>query len=264
MAQTQPKRKKAAAAGTGDAVAPVSVTPALVNTFDNYVVETLARSALKGAPYNPRVLNEAERKKLMAGIKKHGMLAPPTWNKRTGNIVSGHQRISILDALNGSPDYTLQVAVVDLSESEEKEANLLFNNPGAMGDWDLPKLEEMLKDTNVDLIGTGFDMADVYRLFGDAPGRSAGEVDQLAEKLREAREKYEKVQQKTGNRDSVDFYLVVVFRDGAARDEFCATFGLDDNRYQDGRTIQAMLAAPAPAGTPREITPDMPQVAATG
>lgn len=234
-------------------------TPAVLNTFDNYIVETVNRQQLRGAPYNPRVMTEAERKKLAAGIKKHGMLAPPTWNKRTGNIVSGHQRITILDAFNGSPDYTLQVAVVDLPESQEKEANLLFNNPGAMGDWDLPKLEEMLSDTNVELVGAGFDMADVYRLLGDAPGRSAAEVDGLAEKLRSVRDQYEKVQQKTGSRDGVDFYIVVVFRDGEARDEFCSSFGLDDNRYQDGRTLQALLTQPA--GTPREIMPDEPQVA---
>ena len=211
------------------------------NRFDNYVVETMHRSSLRAAPYNPRVLGDKEKKKLQAGLKKHGMLAPPVWNKRTGNLVAGHQRLSILDAFSGNPDYTLQIAVVDLNEAQEKEANLLLNNPQAMGDWDLTKLDEMLKDTNVELVGTGFDMADVYKLLGEAPGRSSEEVSGLADKLRDAQNMYANVQTNSKKRDTTDFYLVLVFEHEDVRTDFLAKLDLDDNRYQDGQGLLAML-----------------------
>ncbi len=209
--------------------------------FDKYEIAEMNRRDLKDAPYNPRIMSDDALDKLRKGIKRLGMLQPPIWNKRTARIVGGHQRLKALDILHGSPDYTLKVAVVDLDEAAEKEANLLLNNPNAMGDWDLPKLEELLRDTSIELVGTGFDMADVYRLLGDAPGRSAEEIDTLADSLRKARENYEQVVNTSRGRDNNDFYLVVVFRDSEHRDAFTGALKLDENRYQDGRKLMELL-----------------------
>lgn len=159
-------------------------------SLENYTVVTVHRRELKDAPYNPRILSEKAKGKLKAGIQKMGLLAPPVWNGRTGHIVSGHQRLSILDTLKGTDDYELQVAKVDLDDVREREANILMNNPDAMGEWDIEKLEQVVSTEGIDLAATGFDVADVYRMFGDAP-MSTGQIDELSERLQEAQGWYD-------------------------------------------------------------------------
>lgn len=193
------------------------------------------RSQLKGAPYNPRVLGEAERRKLKAGIQKHGVVAPPTWNERSGNIVGGHQRLAQLDALAGTSDYTLDVARIDVDDVRERELNVILNNPTAQGNWDLQKLSELLKTPGVDLAGAGFDHADVYRMFGDSIFVDRNDpLDELANRVREARDRYNKIAEDNANRDDTEFYAVVVFRDGPALTDFLKRHGLEDSRYQSG------------------------------
>jgi hypothetical protein len=209
---------------------------------ERYEVVEIHRSELKDAPYNPRYLSDAARDKLRAGIKKIGLLAPPVWNARTGHIVSGHQRLSIMDSLKGKADYTLRVAKVDLDETSEKEANLLMNNPEAMGEWDLEKLEAMLSTEGLDLDATGFDVGDVYRMFGTAPMK-AEQVDELSTRLQEAQLAFEESTQEAPENGPTEFYSVIVFRDAKDRDDFHATLKLPDNRYQDGRLLRKLFAA---------------------
>lgn len=70
------------------------------------------------------------------------------WNKHTGNLVSGHQRLKQIDALEKSEDYTLTVAVVDLDEKTEKEQNIFFNSTSAQGTFDFEMLLDILPDIN--------------------------------------------------------------------------------------------------------------------
>lgn len=70
--------------------------------FQAYDTETISRSDIKNAPYNPRIMDEKAKKRLKANIAKHGLVAALTWNKRTGNLVGGHQRLEQLDALEKS------------------------------------------------------------------------------------------------------------------------------------------------------------------
>ena len=211
--------------------------------FDRYRMVVMNRAELVAAQYNPRVITDAERKKLKAVLDRHGMVQPPVFNERTKRLVSGHQRLSQLDSLNGSPNYQLQVAVIDVDESVEKEINIALNNQQAAGDWDLAKLDAMLSDNAVVLAGTGFDAGDVYRLLGAAPGGSGStdQVEQMAGKLREFSDSYAQIHASAATRD--DFYLVVVFRDEPERTAFITALGLEDNRYQSGVTFQGLLAA---------------------
>jgi hypothetical protein len=208
--------------------------------FDRFTIEVMPRKALTENPFNPRIMTDDQKRRLRAGLKKHGMLEPPVWNKQTGRLVGGHQRLAQLDGLQGDDAYTLQVAVVDLDEAAEKEAMILLNNTAAMGDWDLLKLDLVLKDTKVQLVGTGFDMADIYRLLGDAPGRSTAELTDLADKLSSFQSAYKKISGTHMTRD--DYYLVVVCRDTEHRTEFLAGLGMEDNRYQDGQHLQKLLS----------------------
>jgi hypothetical protein len=221
--------------------------------FDAYEIIEMSRSQLKGAEYNPRQISDNEKKRLRAGLKKHKMVMPPTWNRRTGNLVGGHQRLSALDVLAGGAEYSLKVAVIDVTESEEKEINILLNNPQAMGDWDLPKLEDMLKDSAIDLAGTGFDMADVFHLFGDNPMAKADEVQGMADNLRKVRDQYRQNIKSATAKGGTDFYIVVVGRSYAERTEFLERFGMEDNRYQSMDAFLALLTKSAPAmATPTE------------
>lgn len=210
--------------------------------LESYEIVQVARSQLTDAPYNPRLIGEAEKRKLRAGLKKHGLVAPITWNARTGHIVSGHQRINQLDALAGSPDYELTVARIDVDETREKELNILLNNPNAQGDWDMEKLNELLRIPELDLPGAGFDHADVYRLFGESALAERGDaLDELAEKVREFRDRYQELFKRSAQRQSTDFYCVVVFRDAEQLSTFLREHGLPDNRYQSGEEIMRLM-----------------------
>src|SRR3954470_5459218 len=99
--QPKPKTRRSKKAES-ESAAPADLSSMGLQTFK---MVKMHRSQLKGAPYNPRILTEAARRKLRTGLKKHGMVAPPTWNETTGNVVGGHQRLDGLDALAGTANY---------------------------------------------------------------------------------------------------------------------------------------------------------------
>lgn len=204
-------------------------------------MEKIHRSKLLNAPYNPRVLSDKAREKLKASIAQFGIVAPPTWNKRSGNLVGGHQRLSVMDSLQKSKNYCLTVAVVDVDEKREKELNILLNNSAAMGDYDLEKLESVLKECDAEM--AGFDKADIMQMFGDDfLKQDAGAIAELSEQVREARERYAKIQEKvTDKRDNADFYCVLVFRDNGEVQQFADKLKLTMNKWIDGNYVMARL-----------------------
>lgn len=128
----------------------------------------LKRSAIHFASYNPRTLSEDERKTIKRGIKKFGLVGGLVVNKRTGmTVVSGHQRLTVMDELNKFPqeDYIIRVDLIDVDDKQEKELNILLNNPNAQGKWDYDALAKMVPDidwkdaglTDVDLNLIGCD-----------------------------------------------------------------------------------------------------------
>jgi len=210
--------------------------------LENFEMLKIHRRDLKGAPYNPRVLDDQAQRKLKAGLARHGMVSPITWNVQTGHIVGGHQRLSQLDSLAGSDDYEITVARIDVAESREKEINILLNNSQAMGDWDMEALANLVKDPAIELAGTGFDHADLFHLFGDSPLIARNEkLDELADKVREARDRYDAIEANNTDMNTVDFYLVVVFRDTAQCKRFTDVLKLPDNRYQSGEQLAGLL-----------------------
>lgn len=97
---------------------------------------------LNAAAYNPRVKLEPgmeEYEKLKKSIETFGDVEPIVWNKTTGNVVGGHQRLQVLRDL-GYKKAT--VSVVEMDEAAEKRLNLALNK--ARGDWDAEKLEDLL------------------------------------------------------------------------------------------------------------------------
>lgn len=59
-------------------------------------VKTMQLADLSPAPYNPRTISEAALKGLRGSVERFGMVEPVVWNKQTGNIVGGHQRVKVL------------------------------------------------------------------------------------------------------------------------------------------------------------------------
>lgn len=214
-----------------------------VTSFQTFTTETIHRSKLKNASYNPRHLTLRGRQKLKDSLKRVGLVQPIVWNKRSGNIVGGHQRISQIDALEKSGNYSLTVAVVDVDEARERELNVLLNNTEVGGDWDFEKLKELLNDPLVELENTGFDSAEMMKMFGKSVGMpESAHQQEVAEQLKGVKEAYEKLSQMNRNKDDRDFYCVVVFGSYNERKEFADALGLEeDNRYIDGRLMTRLL-----------------------
>ena len=100
------------------------------------------------ADYNPRRISDRAMKGLRASLERFGELGGIVYNKRTGRLVGGHQRVKALAAM-GVKD--AEVRVVDLPIAEEKAANLALNHPGIGGEWDDALLAVVLDETRRDL-----------------------------------------------------------------------------------------------------------------
>lgn len=123
-------------------------------------VKKIPRNQIKKADYNPRLIDENNLKKLTKDIRQHGLVTPLVWNKRTGVLVSGHQRLAAMDKIHRKKDYEVPVAVIDVDEKEEKQLNVQMNNPSLQGSWDLGALAE-LRDDGISFEDMGFNPADI-------------------------------------------------------------------------------------------------------
>nr|MDE7245532.1 ParB N-terminal domain-containing protein [Oscillospiraceae bacterium] len=130
-------------------------------------IRIMPLSAIKPSDYNPRKQlkpEDAQYQKLAASMEEFGYVEPIIWNQDTGNLVGGHQRLSIL--IN-SGQTQAEVVVVNLSLHDEKILNVLLNR--AKGRWDNDKLAALLNELDeagaVEL--TGFDEWELQGLLDD-------------------------------------------------------------------------------------------------
>lgn len=144
---------------------------------------TLNRSEINLADYNPRKLSLEARKRLKANIKRLGIMGGIVWNELSGNLVSGHQRISILDEINGYPknDYEIVVEKVSLTESEEKEQNIFLNSKSVQGDFDSELMANIIND--IDPILAGLDEFDLTMLQLESPSINYTDIMEKVSKL---------------------------------------------------------------------------------
>lgn len=193
--------------------------------YQSFDTETINRKDIKNAPYNPRIMDKEAKKRLRKSIRENGLVSALTWNKRTGNLVGGHQRIEQLDALEKSEDYELTVCVIDVDEREEAKLNVQLNNPSMQGDWDLDKLGMMAEEFDLDMTSDlGFTDLDVDLMFeGDDRFSKLFDTQESEnmrgelEKVKDARAQgVERLKEKNG----IDWYTVVVFENEEDRDTF--------------------------------------------
>lgn len=192
--------------------------------FQAFETETISRVEIKNAPYNPRIMDKGAKKRLKEGIRKHGLVSAITWNKRTGNLVGGHQRLEQLDALEKTSDYELTVCVIDVDEREEAQLNVQLNNPSMQGEWDLDKLAIMADDFSLSMDDLGFSKEDAAFLF-DGDDRftelyNTPEANEVKKELKEIKEARSQMNEKLKENGRIDFYTIIVFSSPEEREEF--------------------------------------------
>lgn len=228
----------------------------------------LSRSAIRFADYNPRKLSDESRKTLKRGIKKFGLVGGIVVNKRTGlTVVSGHQRLSVMDDLQKFPDndYCIRVDVIDVDEKQEKELNILMNNPNAQGTWDFDALAQIvpdidwkdagLTDSDLNMIGVDYLLQTKEESsIADALSDMMSEVNEQneADKAQRQLERAEKVahmkevkQQVKENAqkqaENMDAYVMLSFDTFEAKAAFMARFGYDpDMKFIKGEQFDSI------------------------
>ena len=133
--------------------------------FQKYTFETISREDIKNADYNPRIMDKEAKKRLKKNLKENGLVSAITWNRRTGNVVGGHQRLEQLDSLEKNKNYSLDVCVVDVDEREEAKLNVILNNTSLQGEYDLEGLALLTEEFDVSFEEMGFTKLDIDFMF---------------------------------------------------------------------------------------------------
>jgi DNA modification methylase len=120
-------------------------------------MELISITKIKPAKYNPRRIDNAAFAGLCESLKKFGMPQPLVVNKRSGVLVSGHQRLKAAESLGWTE---VPVVHVDLSDAEEKALNVTLNNRHIGGDY-TEGLNELLEEIRTEM---GDDFMESLRL----------------------------------------------------------------------------------------------------
>jgi hypothetical protein len=149
-------------------------------------------------------------------------------------LVSGHQRLSIMDSLLRKDDYNLTMSIVDVDEKLEVSGNVFMNNQSAMGEWDVFALQDIKGifpeiDFETDM---GFDISDINILFGrqeeekklneEQTQASEFTADTFREAKKKSREKA-KIENQNGNSYNLaesDYVIQIVFPNNHEKHEF--------------------------------------------
>ena len=141
-------------------------------------IQRIPAARLNPAAYNPRVdlkPGDKEYEKLKRSINEFGYVEPVIWNRQTGNVVGGHQRLKVLMDLGQTE---IDCVVVDLDLAREKALNIALNK--IQGDWDEDKLAAIMADFDAeafDVSLTGFDANEVDALLNRFFSHEAEEDD---------------------------------------------------------------------------------------
>ena len=131
-------------------------------------IEKIKIENLFPADYNPRKdlkPGDAEYEKLKRSIEQFGYVEPVIWNKTTGRVVGGHQRLKVLLDMGITE---VECVVVEMNEEKEKALNIALNK--ISGEWDKDKLALLISDlqgTDFDVSLTGFEPDEIDALFKD-------------------------------------------------------------------------------------------------
>ena len=203
------------------------------NKIQQAEVRKVMRSQMNPAKYNPRKISPEARKLLKENLKRVGLLGGIIWNEDTSNIVSGHQRVDVMDEVNHynpethEHDYPIIVSVVHFDEKTEKEQLLFANNRNAQGEYDDGMLRELLpgldfNDFDLQMLGLT-DVTETLQTYSDTKWRESQitgtgyqapedaqvneEKEALSQQFKEAGENTKIDRQKNFYEDSADNQL---------------------------------------------------------
>lgn len=230
------------------------------NKISQPVTRTVKRSSIKLAAYNPRTISDEAREKLKANLKRVGMLGGIVWNEDTRNLVSGHQRISVMDEVNKydpkskENDYEMKVEVVHMTDKQEKEQNLFMNNRSVQGEFDNEMLKDMLSDIDFDSAGfdefdlesLGLDMPELENIEGvvaDTPVWSEDtEENQMKRKVDTAFNKDRVAKEKDEDDRGAESYVCLTFSNRKAKESFMIKFGFDiEEQFVKGEEFSEII-----------------------
>jgi DNA modification methylase len=121
---------------------------------------------LRPWPDNPRTMPALEMQKLIRSIQQFGMVEPLVVRRSDQLVIGGHQRLEAAKALGMTK---VPVVYVELSDAEATALNLALNR--IQGEWDLPKLGELLDELRLlpdfDVAVTGFDGPEIDELLAE-------------------------------------------------------------------------------------------------
>ena len=233
----------------------------MLTKYQKFQVERIWRSTINLAHYNPRKIEAENRKKLTKNIKDEaGLVETIVVNRSTMNLVSGHQRLGIIDKLEGYPkkDYEIDVAMVVMTDEEERKQNVFMNAGGAQGEFDPELLKHLvtdslefsaedfgLTDTDIALMGLSGEMAPVDESDIDAMFTKKGGTDEQREiNKQNVKDMKKQISEKAGQKaaDSALSYLVLNFSNYAEKSAFAKRFDLDPtDTYVDGKSFGEMV-----------------------
>ena len=118
---------------------------------------------LKNAPYNPRIITEDEKLALSKSVSAFGDISGITWNKLSGNLVTGHQRIAELKGkyneitfeqidkenfwiIGDGQKTSFKIRVVEWDDMKEKAANIAGNSHTMAGKFELDMMPTLLEE----------------------------------------------------------------------------------------------------------------------
>ncbi len=145
-------------------------------------IEKIKLTNINPAKYNPRKdlqPGDPEYEKLKKSMEAFGLVDPLVWNKRSGNLIGGHQRLKVLKEMGHTEAH---VSVVDLDEQREKALNIALNKIG--GDWDMPMLKDLIEELDAgdfDVELTGFDINEIEDLM--TKSYKPADIDNLLQEL---------------------------------------------------------------------------------
>lgn len=214
-----------------------------ISKYQKFETVTISRKDIKNAEYNPRKIGEKEAHSLRRSLKTHGLVETLVWNKRTGNLVGGHQRISQIDYLEKGTDYDLTVSAIDVDEKQEKEINIVLNNLSIQGEFDVESMTSLLKEVNIDnTFLTDYDLS----IFGIDKNIEEAAKEQNDEDLeaRIAAIKEAKQASKDKNVSQGENYVIVTFDSVEAKESFMDSIGFEvDDRYIKGEVLAKLAKA---------------------
>lgn len=156
-------------------------------------------SELKDRLGNPRKITKQKKKELQESLSQFGDFGVIVIDENN-DIISGHQRVSALSAMNGDNQKVLCKRLIGYSEPEKRAINIKANTHA--GDWDLSVLAQWTADFGLKL---GLDLPSI-----DANDRKMADMELI---------RYEKYD-----------YVMIVCRNEVDYLNLTRALGIDDKK----------------------------------